>query len=307
MMANLLEKYGAEGGHENLVRTLCLNFMVGGSVELAEDIANLAEVVATPAGSILIDEGGLDDDLHFVLTGELQVLVRDCEVAVLGAGSQVGELALVDPRALRSATVRALTDTVTAKVSEDSFVQLAGKHRALWRRMSQLLGNQLREGNRFVRRRNPRPHVFVASSPAGMPLARAIARVVSDSAHEVPTWLVETGCHEDASSLTTLAGSFTNSDFGVIVIAPGDTDISPGGEGSINRDALFFECGICMGAMGPQRTFLVQPHDLDQSAPSSTLGLAPLRYRLDPIEDLKTDLDTICDSIKTQIQNLHSR
>lgn len=306
-MADLHQKFKSQTGHQTLVRKLRLNSLVNDSTELAEDIAKHASIVVTPAGCTLIDEGGEDDDLHFILIGQLQVMVQGHEAALLGPGNQVGELSLVDPRAMRSATVRALTDTVTAKVSEETFANLAGKHRTLWRRMSQILGNHLRDSNRLLRQPNPRPRVFIASSPAGMPLARAIAAETFDSDHTVPTWLVETGCHQDASSLTSLASAFTDADFGVIVIAPDDCVRSSEAENSVNRDALFFECGVSIGALGPSRTFLVQPHDLVESAPSTTLGLTPLRYRLDPIDDLKTDLQAICLRIRAQVNDLRSR
>jgi len=283
---------------------LRFNPIIGNSRELAEDIAAHAELVVTPAQSDLITDGGDDDDLHFIVSGRLQVLVGHREVALLGAGEQVGELSLVDPRAFRSATVRALTDTVTAKVSEATFAKLASRHPSLWRRMAQILGNYLREDNRFLRRPNPRPRIFIASSPAGMPFAQALAATLGDSEHELPTWLVDTGCHADASSLASLADSFTESDFGVIVIAPGDANHAGN---SANRDALFFECGVCLGVLGPQRTILVQPADLQGSSFAEALGLEPATYRTEEVEDLKRDLIGISRSLRDTVESLRCR
>ncbi len=295
-----------EAEQARLVRMLRFNPIIGNSRDLAEDIARHAELVITPAQSDLISDGASDDDLHFIVSGRLQVLVRHREVALLGAGEQVGELSLVDPRAFRSATVRALTDTVTAKVSEATFAKLASRHPSLWRRMAQILGNYLREDNRFLRRPNPRPRVFIASSPAGMPLAQALAASLGDSDHELPTWLVDTGCHADASSLAALADSFTDSDFGVIVIAPGDATTTAGS--SANRDALFFECGVCLGVLGPQRTILVQPADLEKGSTfAGALGLEPALYRPDDMGALKQDLAAITRSVRETVESLRCR
>jgi predicted nucleotide-binding protein len=201
-----------------------------------------------------------------------------------------------------------MKETITAKVTEATFTAIADRHPSLWRRMAQILGAHLRESNRFLRRPNPRPRVFIASSPGGKPLAQAIAATIGDSEHELPTWLVDTGCHADASSLVSLAGDFTDSDFGVITIAPGDG--GPGVDGQVaspDRDALFFECGVCLGAMGPHRTILIQPDDLDGNPFYDAIGLTPHVYRRDPIEALKADMLVICDAIRKMISQLRSR
>src|SRR5690348_15211884 len=70
----------------------------------------------------------------FVLTGEVTVLVNGRTVASRPAGTHVGEMALVDPLAKRSATVIAAESTVAIMLAEHHFSKIASRHPELWRR-----------------------------------------------------------------------------------------------------------------------------------------------------------------------------
>ena len=71
--------------------------------------------------------------------------VRD--VASRSAGEHVGEMALVDPEAQRSASVTAVTDSVVAGITEPEFSALADRFPRLWRRIALELASRLRDGN----------------------------------------------------------------------------------------------------------------------------------------------------------------
>jgi len=45
--------------------------LVSGNRELAEDLADRAEVLAVPAGQTLISQGAEDNDIYFILAGTL--------------------------------------------------------------------------------------------------------------------------------------------------------------------------------------------------------------------------------------------
>ncbi|MGL6279856.1 MAG: cyclic nucleotide-binding domain-containing protein, partial [Gaiella sp.] len=76
------------------------------------------------AGELLFDQGDPADDLHVVLQGRLRVIVTDAhgtrDVAELGPGSAVGELALLTG-APRAASVRAVRDTRLLVLPGDVF------------------------------------------------------------------------------------------------------------------------------------------------------------------------------------------
>lgn len=75
------------------------------------------------AGDVLFREGDYGDALVLVADGALSVRVRrgeaDVEIARVGAGELVGEMACVDP-APRSATLVALSPAVVAELSRDA-------------------------------------------------------------------------------------------------------------------------------------------------------------------------------------------
>jgi len=301
-MVTLVEKYSGDTGRESLVEALSDMVLVSDDEELAAEIAKHAELVFSTAGATLIKEGDQDDDMYFVLSGRLQVVIKDREYALLGPGAHVGEFSLVDPSALRSATVRALEDTVTAKLSETAFAEIADRHPSLWRRMTQVLGSHLRAGNLFMRRPNPRPRVLICTTQVGWPFAQAIKTHAADSDHQVEAWTVEALCPEEEESPTALEEAFASADLAVIVVAPGDAD-----EAGPSRDRLFHNCGVGIGTLGHARTILVEPSDLGDQSPACLLGLTRFTYRLDPPEAIKSDVDKICTTLREAIPKVGSK
>jgi CRP-like cAMP-binding protein len=88
--------------------------------EIAGLAADLAER-RVAAGDTIVGEGTGGVAFFFILEGETSVSVGGDEVATLGAGEYVGELALLDPEGPRSATVTAKTDVVLAGMSQWQF------------------------------------------------------------------------------------------------------------------------------------------------------------------------------------------
>jgi CRP-like cAMP-binding protein len=71
-------------------------------------------------------------------------------VASRSAGEHVGEIALIDPEAHRSASVTAVTDSVLAGITEPEFSALADRFPRLWRRIALELASRLRTGNEML-------------------------------------------------------------------------------------------------------------------------------------------------------------
>jgi CRP/FNR family cyclic AMP-dependent transcriptional regulator len=70
-------------------------------------------------GDVLMREGAVEDWLFVVVEGEVEVSRSDRQVT-LGAGSVVGELAVLDPQP-RSATVTALGQVRTFRLRREAF------------------------------------------------------------------------------------------------------------------------------------------------------------------------------------------
>ncbi len=112
------------------------------------DIASLAADLAerrVAAGDPIVGEGTGGVAFFFILEGETSVTVGGEEVATLGRGEYVGELALLDPEGPRSATVTAKTDVVLAAMSAWQFRPFVLAHPAVAWTLLQRLARRLRE------------------------------------------------------------------------------------------------------------------------------------------------------------------
>src|SRR4051794_29128750 len=96
--------------------------------EVADAILKRQELLSFKAGEVLIQQGASDNHILLILCGKVSVHVRGREVAIRQARQHVGEMALIDKAAKRSATVTALEETVVVKVAEPDFTPIADAH-----------------------------------------------------------------------------------------------------------------------------------------------------------------------------------
>jgi CRP-like cAMP-binding protein len=89
-----------------------------------DHVARLAVRVREPAGEILIKEAEPGNEFLIVLEGQVEVVRDDRAVTTLGPGDFLGEVALLDERAKRTATVTARTPVTIGFVSRRDFSRL---------------------------------------------------------------------------------------------------------------------------------------------------------------------------------------
>jgi CRP-like cAMP-binding protein len=89
-----------------------------------DHVARLAVRVREPAGEILIKEAEPGNEFLIVVEGQVEVVRDDRAVTTLGPGDFLGEVALLDARAKRTATVTARTPVTIAFVSRRDFSRL---------------------------------------------------------------------------------------------------------------------------------------------------------------------------------------
>jgi CRP/FNR family transcriptional regulator, cyclic AMP receptor protein len=58
------------------------------------------------AGEVVLNQDGADTHICFILTGQVVVEIHGREMARRQGGQHIGEMALIDPSARRSATIR---------------------------------------------------------------------------------------------------------------------------------------------------------------------------------------------------------
>jgi voltage-gated potassium channel len=105
-------------------------------------IAALARERAVEAGAELIREGEPGSEFFVVVEGEVDVRRRGRRVARLGAGSYVGEIALLS-RSPRTATVAAVTPLQVLVISGQDFVDLLDTLPDLWLKVARTLADRV--------------------------------------------------------------------------------------------------------------------------------------------------------------------
>lgn len=237
-------------GRRRLVSALQEQVVVGHDFEVAARLAEEARLEHFSEGATLLEQHRADTDLLLILAGTVTIMVHGREVAVRHAGQHVGEMAMIDPGQPRSATVVARSETVIARIPEDTFTRIAELSPRLWRRLAVELGVRLRERGGLVRPRSARPRVFIGSSDAGLPLARALATALADPRLEARVW-PDGASGIGKTSLESLMAQLEQIDVGVLVVAHEDLRGSPAG-----RSELLLLLGVLMGALGRQRTLV---------------------------------------------------
>ena len=106
-------------------------------------VGRLVYEAVRPAGTTLMEQGSPGAEAFVIASGTVSVVRDGRELAQLGPGAVVGELALVD-QAPRSATVVAETDMVVFVLSTRDFVQLLDECPTVGRRVIAQLGQRLR-------------------------------------------------------------------------------------------------------------------------------------------------------------------
>ncbi len=105
-------------------------------------IAALAVEREIDEGSELIREGEAGTEFFVVVEGEIDVRRRGRRVASLGAGSYVGEIALLS-RSPRTATVVATTPLRVLAIAGRDFVELLDSIPELWLKVARTLADRV--------------------------------------------------------------------------------------------------------------------------------------------------------------------
>ena len=151
----MIERFSGDSGRAALVEELGRQVVVNGDAGLAEIFADSIELIELEADEVLIEQHGEDNSLYFILTGGVSIEVNGEVIANRLAGTHVGEMALVDRRAVRSASCKVTTKAVVAVVTESDFSAIADDYPKLWRRIAIELSERLYGRNKLVRKSIP--------------------------------------------------------------------------------------------------------------------------------------------------------
>jgi Predicted nucleotide-binding protein containing TIR-like domain len=118
--------------------------------------------------------------------------------------------------------------------------------------------------------------LFIGSSSEGEAIAREL-QVEVDGQCEPTVWSQDV-FQPNGTPLNELLRTAENTDFAALVLTPDDSVVSRGEERSAARDNVIFELGLSLGALGPQRVFIIRPRGQDLRLPSDLAGITVLDY-----------------------------
>lgn len=273
---SIVRRFRGASGRRRLTETLLGQLSANSTA--ANAFSKCATLSELPADHNFIIQGGQDNDLYFILSGNVRVLVNGREIATRRAGDHVGEMALIDRTAVRDATVITAEPSVVARISEPDFTRIANRNPMIWRKLATVIAQRLRERDRFHPAPNSIPVVFIGSSSESMPIANAIHKSLMRRRVEPRIW--SNGVFQCSRAIIEdLMTARDQSDFAVLVLAADDVTISRGRRIAAPRDNTIFELGLFMGALSRDRTYIIAPSPLDIKIPTDLLGVTLLTYK----------------------------
>ena len=303
----MLRRFEGQEGRRRLEEALREQSVVAHDVQIAGEVASAVSLKRYEPGDAVITQGNTDTDLGLILAGIVGVEVNGREVARRHACQHVGEMGLIDPSARRSATIRAIEETVVAWITEPVFSAIADGNPSMWRRLSVELSKRLRERSLLVRPSNERPVVFVGSTVERLSVARAIQAACQHDPWTTRLW-TDGVFGAGRTTIESLAAQFDTLDFGLLVVTADDLVEARGSRSPIPRDNVIFELGLLMGALGRERTFMVRLRDeRDLKLPSDLLGVKALDLVPGSEGDLPSRVAPAVNELRTIVSRLRCR
>jgi len=107
-------------------------------------VARASDEIELPAGRILCEQGTIGREAFVIIEGNAEVRRNDKKVATLGAGTCVGELALLD-HGPRTATVVAATDLKVLVLGAREFAGIVDEIPAIAHKILKALAARIRD------------------------------------------------------------------------------------------------------------------------------------------------------------------
>lgn len=141
-----------------------------------------------------------------------------------------------------------------------------------------------------------RPLLFVGSSTEGLKYAQAL-QLNLDHALEVVLWSQGVFGLSDGT-LEALVQKLETIDFAALVLTPDDLIDSRGSESHTPRDNVLLELGMCIGALGRKRTFIVFDRSKSLKLPSDLAGITTATFQPHSDGNLQAALGAACTQIE---------
>lgn len=299
------ERYEGDQGARRLVDQMKNQRIVIGDQTIATELVAVGELISPKPGENIIDEGDTTNDVFFIISGQVDVIINGRKIGERQAGRTVGEMSAINPTIVRSATVRTAPNTVLLKVTEADLARIASQHPDIWRRFAVDLSERLEQRKVDIKPCNSRPKVFVICASEALIIAQTIQFSFRTEA-EFTIWSDEV-FRASQYPLESLAEVLEQSDFGIAIASPEDIVHKRGVESIQPRDNVLVELGMSIGKLGRERSMVLVPRAEKVELPSDFKGLTPIDYQDGNDKDLTALLGPTCHQIRTVIRALGVR
>lgn len=299
---SLIQRFQGYRGRNLLMDTLREQKIVSGNAELAQGIAEVAELVDIQPGTSIIQQGGEDNDVFLIIAGGFDIIVNGKKVARRFVNDHVGEMAAIQPTQHRASTVLATESSVVCKLSAAQLFDFGNAYPHVWLAIAKELARRLEQRNALVTAFRPKARIFIISSSEAIELARAVENAFDHDDFKIKVW-TEGVFRASWYPVESLENELDLSDFAVAIAQPDDLTISRGENQPSPRDNVIFELGLFIGRIGRKRSFFIQPRGQEIKLPSDLIGINALTYKYEP-HDLACSVATVCNRMREIIREL---
>ena len=300
-MSGLIDRFQGDAGRGNLIDAMLQQQIVSGNRDLAEELADRADLIEVAEGEAIISQGGDDNDLFLIMAGGFRIVVNGREAASRGRGDHVGEMVVVEPSQRRSADVVAPERALVAKISYADISDIASRHSDIYRVIARTLARRLLERNNLVGQHREKIRVFIISSAEGLDVARKIQDALAHDGFIVRLWTDDV--FKVASyAIESLETELNDSDFAVAVAHSDDMTLFRGLDWPAPRGNVVFELGLFMGRLGRKRAILMEPREDKVKLPSDLSGITTIPYNYEPGKDAAARMAPACNVLRDHIK-----
>jgi predicted nucleotide-binding protein len=260
---------------------------------VAETISGIGELKVFAKGEVIASQGEVGEDLFYIMSGAVTVVINEHEYRVRKRGEMIGEMAVMEPGQRRSADlIAAEPQTMLFVVPATAFHKAAQEHGAIWECIARVLSSRLRQRDEMFVPPNPKPVVFIASSSEGSDVVAKAQIRLQASDRELKPWNQPGIFRPTLNTLEELERHAHEVDFVVIVVTADDIRDSRGKVAFVPRDNVLLEFGLFMGGLERQRVFLLASKDADLALASDLSGVTVLYYSDDSeLADRLSEID----------------
>ncbi len=297
----MIERFEGTAGRRHILEALRSQTLVEHNDALAQKLNDVGTLANFEPGTAIVTQGASDNDVYFILAGEAEVIVNGRQVAIRRAQDTIGEMTLLDSSSTRSATLRAVAEVVTLKVSEPDFQEVAEAFPRLWKTVATVINERLRERGNLLSFPNRLPVLFIGCSAESLGIAREIQLGMKHDVVEVVIW-TDSVFGPSSVPVDALLEIARTSDFAAFVFGPDDKVVSRDTEYNAPRDNSVFELGLFMGQLDRRRTFIIKEQKADLKIPTDLLGITPISY----VDHGSTNFAAILGPVCTELRNVVS-